>query len=156
ALLLDGMVPRRPDGSIAHHYTLRAPDGGPFLSAAVRGEGRFQLGVMTTSAWDDAYDVVVAPVALAALEAAVAERPSRGPGTPQPARAPDGTLAPASRTLWQVGAARIPAEGDALSLLEPLTAWLVERGRSLSARQLAEALAALAAFERSLIAQLAS
>ena len=46
------------------------------------------------------------------------------------------------------------AEGDQLDLLEPLTHWLVERGRSLSARELSGALTALTAFERSLIRQL--
>src|SRR5690606_6656187 len=149
ALLLDGMTARRPDGSIAHHYTLRAPDGGPFLASAVRGEGRFQLGVMTTSAWDDAYEIVGAPAAPAVLDTAATEVAARAHGIEETALVPDESYAPAFRTLWQVGASRIPAEGEALSLLEPLTAWLVERGRALSARQLAEALAALTAFERS-------
>jgi len=53
--------------------------------------------------------------------------------------------------VWQAGAATIPAEGPELELLEPLTRWLVERGRELSARTLAEALATLAAYERSVI-----
>ena len=62
ALLLDGMI-ARVHGAIDHHYTLRAPDDddGPLLGAAIRGEGRFQLGVMTTSAWDDAYEITLAP-----------------------------------------------------------------------------------------------
>ncbi|MFF1875715.1 amidase family protein, partial [Kitasatospora herbaricolor] len=74
----------------------------------------------------------------------------------QTALTPDPTYAPAFRTIWQAGAARIPAEGEALDLLEPLTKWLVGRGRALSARELSEALSALTAFERSLIAQLSS
>jgi amidase len=157
ALLLDGMIAKR-DGRIDHHYTLRAPydDDGPFLGTAVRGEGRFQLGVMTTSAWDDAYDVVVSPEARAALDAAVELFAEIGHGIEETALVSDPTYAPAFRTIWQAGAASIPAEGDAEDLLEPLTSWLVNKGRSLSARDLGEALSALTAYERSLIAQLSS
>ncbi|WP_085369995.1 amidase [Leifsonia sp. NCR5] len=157
ALLLDGMIARR-DGRIDHHYTLRAPydDDGPFLGTAVRGEGRFQLGVMTTSAWDDAYDIVIAPEALAALDAAVQAFSDLGHGMEETALVSDPTYAPAFCTIWQAGAARIPAEGDTENLLEPLTAWLLRRGRALSARELSEALSTLTAYERSLIRQLSS
>jgi amidase len=157
ALLLDGMIAKR-DGRIDHHYTLRAPyeDDGPFLGTAVRGDGRFQLGVMTTSAWDDAYEIVVSPEAQAALDAAVDAFAAMGHGIEETALVPDSTYAPAFRTIWQAGAARIPAEGDAEDLLEPLTKWLLNRGRALSARELSEALSALTAYERSMIAQLSS
>jgi amidase len=57
--------------------------------------------------------------------------------------------------VWQAGAAGIPAEGEQLALLEPLTQWLVAKGRELTARQLAEALATLADYERSVIRQFA-
>ena len=155
ALLLDGMI-ARVHGAIDHHYTLRAPDDddGPLLGAAIRGEGRFQLGVMTTSAWDDAYEITLDPAALGALDEAVLAFDALGHGIEQTALEHDETYAPAFRTIWQAGAARIPAEGDALDLLEPLTRWLVLRGRELSARQLSEALTALTAYERSLIRQL--
>ena len=43
-----------------------------------------------------------------------------------------------------------------MKLLEPLTRWLVEQGRAVGARELGVALAALAAFERSLIRQLST
>ncbi len=157
ALLLDGMI-ARVHGAIDHHYTLRAPDDddGPLLGAAIRGEGRFQLGVMTTSAWDAAYDIRIAPEARAALEMAEVAFDALGHGMEQIALVPDETYAPAFRTIWQAGAARIPAEGEAEDLLEPLTRWLVRRGRELSARQLGEALAALTAYERSLIRQLSA
>ncbi|MEV8214591.1 amidase [Leifsonia sp. NPDC077715] len=158
ALLLDGMIAKRPDGAIDHHYTLRAPydDDGPFLGTAVRGEGRFQLGVMTTSAWDGAYDIAIAPEALDAVAKAAELLDTMGHGLEDTALEPDDTYAPAFRTIWQAGAARIPAEGEVLDLLEPLTAWLVERGRALSARELGEALATLTAYERSFIQQLSS
>lgn len=157
ALLFDALV--RPDGGRpAHPYALRAPgEDGPFLAAATRGEGRFQLGVMTTSAWDSAHDVLIEPEALAALDLAVELFATMGHGVEQTALEPDESYAPAFRTLWQAGAASIPAETPKqLALLEPLTRWLVGRGRSLQARELAEALGVLTAFERSLIRQLSS
>ncbi|SEN83839.1 amidase [Cryobacterium luteum] len=155
ALLLDAMIAPR-DGHPDHHYALRAPgDETPLLAAAVRGEGRFQLGVMTTSAWDDAYDITIAPEAQAALDLAVAGFAALQHGLEETALKPDPSYVPAFRALWQAGAATIPADTDAqIALLEPLTQWLLARGRALSARDLAEALAALTAFERSFIRQL--
>jgi amidase len=156
AMLLDAMI-GRVNGRIAHPFTLRAPDdGAPLLGAAVRGEGRFQLAVMTTSPWDWAYDITLDPQARAALEVAVRELDAVGHGLEELALLPDDTYAPAFRTVWQAGAAGIPAEGDDLDRVEPLTRWLIERGRVLSARDLAAALAALAAYERSVIAQFSS
>ena len=53
--------------------------------------------------------------------------------------------------------AGIPAcTPDELALLEPLTAWLVGRGRALSAQTLAEALSWLSGFERRVIRRLSS
>jgi amidase len=156
ALLLEGMIRRTASGRPDHHFAVRAPreDEGPFLAAAVRGEGRFQLGVMTTSAWDADYPIAIHPDARTALDRAVAEFASIGHGIEETALRPDPTYGPAFRTIWQAGAARIPAEEDQLERLEPLTSWLVRRGRALSARELAEALSALALFERSFIEQL--
>jgi amidase len=155
ALLLDAMITPR-GGHPRHLFTLRSPgDTAPFLASAVRGDGRFQLGVMTTSAWDDDYPIDLAPEARAALDLAVAELAAIGHGLEETALTPDPGYAPAFRTIWQVGAASIPAETEAeLALLEPLTRWLIGRGRALTARSLAEALATLAAYERSFIGQL--
>jgi amidase len=150
AMLLDAMI-----AGSEYPYTVRAPswDGGPLLSAATRGEGRFQLGVMTSSPWDQAYDIRVSPEAHAALNFALGELSAIGHGIEEIALEPDDSYAPAFRTVWQAGAAGIPAEGKELELLESLTRWLVERGRELSARTLAEALVKLTAYERSIIRQ---
>ncbi|HEY0261112.1 MAG TPA: amidase [Lacisediminihabitans sp.] len=150
AMLLDAMV----EGG-EYPFTLRAPrwDGGRLLNAAVRGEGRFQLGVMTTSPWDDAYEIEVSAEASAALELAVRELDALGHGIEETSLEPDPSYAPAFRTIWQAGAGGIPAHGDDLLLLEPLTQWLVAAGREVSAVQLAEALSALARYERSIIRQ---
>lgn len=149
-MLLDALV----EGG-DYPFTLRAPrwDGGALLNAAVRGEGRFQLGVMTTSPWDDAYDIEIAPEASAALALALSELDAAGHGIEDFALEPDESYAPNFRTIWQAGAAGIPAEGTQLDLLEPLTKWLVLRGRQVSARELSSALNALVEFERSIIHQ---
>ncbi|MEO7349379.1 MAG: amidase [Terrimesophilobacter sp.] len=150
AMLLDVMV-----AGGEYPFTLRAPrwEGGALLNAAVRGQGRFQLGVMTNSPWESAYDIQVSPEATDALELAVRELDALGHGLESLTLDPDDSFSPAFRTVWQAGAAGIPAEGKALELLEPLTRWLVGRGRELSARQLADALTALSLFERSVIRQ---
>lgn len=149
ALLLDAMI------AGASPWAVGPPtwDGGAYLNAAVRGEGRFQLGVMTTSPWDESYEITVAPEATAALELAVTELAAIGHGIESVSLEPGGGYGPAFRTLWQAGAATIPADGDQLELLEPLTRWLVERGRALDARQLAEALQVLVEYERRVIRQ---
>ena len=150
AMLLDALI----DGG-EYPFTVRAPrwEGGALLNAAVRGEGRFQLGVMTTSPWDDAYDIEIAPEASAALALALSELDAVGHGIEEIALEPDESYAPNFRTIWQAGAAGIPAEGEQLELLEPLTKWLVLRGRQVTARELAGSLGALAEFERSVIRQ---
>ena len=150
AMLLDAMVEGGP-----YEYATRAPswDGGALLNAAVRGEGRFQIGVMTTTPWDSAYEITLSPEADAAIESAAYELSVLGHGLEDLELEPDDTYGPAFRTIWQAGAANIPAEGAQLELLEPLTRWLVARGRELSARQLAAALSTLTQFERSVIRQ---
>ena len=110
---------------------------------------------MTSSPWDDAYEITVSPEAAAALAVARTELDALGHGTQDFALEPDPSYGPAFRTLWQAGAAGIPAQGEQLDLLEPLTQWLVQRGRELTAQQLSGALLKLAAYERSVIRQFA-
>lgn len=151
ALLLDAMAGPSP-------WSVAPPswDGGAFLNAAVRGEGRFNIGVMTTSPWDSDYEITVSPDAAAALHLARTELDALGHGTEDYALEPDDSYPAAFRTIWQSGAADIPADTpEELALLEPLTRWLVERGRGLGARQLAGALRVLSVFERSVIRQFA-
>ena len=150
AMLLDAMI----EGG-RYEYATRAPswDGGALLNAAVRGEGRFEIGVMTTSPWDSAYEITLSPEGESALATAAYELSILGHGLQDYELEPDDSYGPAFRTLWQAGAANIPAEGAELELLEPLTRWLVARGRELGARDLATALATLTRFERSVIRQ---
>jgi amidase len=151
ALLLDGLV----DGG-AYEFATGAPrwDGGAYLNAAIRGEGRFQLGVTTSSPWESAYELELAPEARAALDLAQSELDGLGHGLEQFRLDPEDDYAGAFRTVWQAGAATLPVENDQLELVEPLTRWLIEGGRGLGARELAEALAWLTGFERRIIRRL--
>lgn len=150
AMLLDALVTTGD-----YHFSTAAPvwDGGAYLNAAVRGEGRFQIGVMTSSPWDTAYDIHLAPEAIDALELAKAELAAIGHGLDELTLEPSDSYAEAFRTVWQVGAATIPLDDAKLELVEPLTRWLIERGRAVSGEALATALEALVGFERSLIRQ---
>ncbi len=146
-LLLDALV--APSGSRAPWAT--APpdaDGSPFLSAATRGEGRFQLAVTTDSPWSTSYELTLDPAARVALDLAISEFSALGHGLDE-LRVPDEPgYADAFRSIWQAGAATLVLDDAQLEAVEPLTRWLIERGRRLGARELGDALAWLAGYER--------
>ena len=148
ALLLDALV-----GDAGVDFATEAPrwDGGAYLNAAVRGEGRFQLGVTDWSPWQSAYDVELSPEARAAVDLAIAELGAIGHGVEEFRPEPEPGYAGAFRTVWQAGSATIPLESAQLELVEPLTRWLVEHGRRISAVELADALEWLTLFERRVI-----
>ncbi|GAB3408421.1 amidase [Schumannella luteola] len=146
ALLLDALV-----GAGEYDHATRAPswDGGAYLNAAVRGEGRFQLGVTRWSPWSDEYEIAPHPESDDALALALRELDALGHGIedlPDPGAEPG--YAAAFRTVWQSGAAGIPVEEERLDLLEPLTRWLVDEGRKLTAVDLGRAISWLRDFER--------
>jgi amidase len=158
ALLLEGMITRDADGAAAYPYALRYPAGprGSYLDAATNRAGRYRIAVSTFSPWTGFYDIVPSPEAIAAHDAGVAALAGLGHALDELHREPDAAYAPAFRTLWMAGAAALPIDDPArLDLLEPLTRWLVGVGRKVSARELVEALGALAAFERTTIARIA-
>jgi amidase len=157
AFLLDGMIAKDGD-RIRFDHTLRppAPEDGLFLGAAMRGEGRFQIGVLLDSPWRHDYDITVGPEALRALQIASDALGARGHGLEEVSLEPSPDYAAAFRAIWQAGASLIPATTDEqLDLLEPLTRWLVLRGRELPASTLVWAIATLSEFEASVLAQFA-
>lgn len=131
------------------------PHSGPFLGAAIRGDGRFQLGVMTSSPWETAVELVLEPEARWAFDEAIAAFTRLGHGIDGVVLGPEPDYARHFRSVWMAGASRVPARTpDELALLEPLTRWLVAHGRALPTEALVDALDWLSGFERRLIAQL--
>jgi amidase len=151
AMALDALV--APDGVRRRPpFALVAPEDGPFLSAAVRGEGRFQIGVLEGSVWDDAVEIAVDPGSAAAVARATALLDELGHGL-ESVRLPGERYPELFRVLWAASAAGIPAHADEeLALLEPYTRTMLERGRALPAETLLGALTAAAAFERRAVA----
>ncbi|MEF2978245.1 amidase [Subtercola sp. YIM 133946] len=157
ALLLDGMV-APSGGSPRHHFTLRAPENldGPYLGAAIRGEGRFQLGVLLDSPWQLDYEITLDAEVLETFEQTVEVLSELGHGVESLSLLPAPEYGSAFRVIWQAGAALLPADDSTEHLLEPLTRWLMHRGRALDAGALVSALQTLSAFERSVISQFSS
>jgi len=154
ALLLDALVVR-PGSPAAWATQPPGAEDGPFLAAATRGEGRFQLAVSCDSPWSSAYDIQLDPAAREALDLAVREFAALGHGVEELHIPEEPGFADAFRAVWQGGAASLPLDAAQLALVEPLTRWLVEQGRALDARTLAEALSWLAGYERRTIARFA-
>ncbi|WP_298874895.1 amidase [uncultured Microbacterium sp.] len=145
-LLLDALVGLGP-----FSYATAAPGSGPFVDAARRDPGRLRLGVTTVSPWDDDEHIVLDTDARAAFDTTIAWLDDAGHAVTDADWHPFG-YAELFRVLWRASAARIPLSGADAELVEPLTAWLVEEGRRLSALELLGGLAAARAFERRTIA----
>lgn len=160
AMLLDALV--APTGRLVPTPTaLVAPGsaetGEPgFLGAAIRGEGRFSIGMLRGSVWDDEVEIRLDPANAAAVDRAAAALDDLGHGREE-VRLPGEDYAEFFRVLWQASATTIPAHTAAeLDLLEPYTRELVLRGRALPAERVVAALAGAAAFERRTIATFAA
>ncbi|WFR66348.1 amidase [Curtobacterium flaccumfaciens] len=151
-MLLDALV--SPTGlPEPRPYALVTPEvgDGPFTAAAVRGEGRFVVGLLNGSPWDDTVDVVVDPAARAAVATAVRVLGEVGHGVEDVAM-PRAPYAAAFRVAWESSAARLPmVPGIDLAELTPLVSWLVARGQSLTGTQVLDAMTALDTFSAALI-----
>ena len=141
-LLLDALV-----GLAPFSYATAAPGTGPFVDAARRDPGRLRLGITTVSPWDDDEDIVLDADARAAFDTAAAWLDDAGHAVTDADWHPSG-YAELFHVLWRACAARIPLSDADAELVEPLTAWLVQEGRRLSALELLGGLAAARAFER--------
>ncbi|CAN5196952.1 amidase [soil metagenome] len=150
AMLVDALIASGPAP-----FALRSPPShDPLLASAVRGEGRFQLGVLWSSPWDQTHEIRLDSGIRSAVELAIAEFQALGHGSDEVQWVPSG-YAELFTTLWKAGASTLPVEGEELELLEPITAWLVRAGRALGAQEVLTALAAASAFERATIASFA-
>ncbi|MDR7233022.1 amidase [Agrococcus sp. BE272] len=157
ALLTDALI-GRVNGVAPHGLTLRAPerDDGSLLAAAVRGQGRYRIAVMTGGTpWDETDDIRISPEATAAVDATVAALTAFGHEVGEVAL-PDASGYPEAFTaLWRGGAAAAPIARERRHLLEPLARWIVETSDGLTAGGLARAQLWATAFERRVLAAFA-
>ena len=109
----------------------------------------------TVSPWDDDEDIRLHSHARAAFDTAAGWLDDAGHHVTDAEWHPVGYAA-LFHVLWRASAARIPLSGADMDLVEPLTAWLVQEGRRLSALELLDGLSAARAFERRTIADFAA
>lgn len=163
ALLTDALI-GRVNGVTPHPLTLRAPerDDGSLLAAAMRGQGRFRIAVMTGGTpWDSSADIRIAPEATAAVDATVRALEAFGHELGEVAL-PDATgdlgvpgvdgYPAAFTALWRGGAATIPIPRAERERLEPLARWIVESSDELTAGGLASAQLWATEYERRVLA----
>lgn len=149
-LLLDALVGLSP-----FPYATAAPGHGPFVRAARTGSATYRIGATTVSPWDDDEDIVLDPAARTAFETAAVWLSDAGHPVTDADWHPVGYPA-LFRVLWRASAARIPLSAHDMTLVEPLTAWLVREGRALSAPELLGGLTEARAFERRTITDFAT
>ena len=125
------------------------------VSAAASPPAKMRIGVTTTTPWADEVECPVAPEAMAALEVAIAALTDAGheveqwPWTPLPG------YFEAFSVMWQASTTGTTFTDDEFSLLEPLTQFLVSRGRDVSGADLVRTTAWLRRFEYDTISQMA-
>jgi amidase len=149
AVLLDALV-----GLAPFAYATAAPGHGPFVDAARRDPEGLRVGITTVSPWDDDEDIRLDADARAAFETAAAWLSDAGHEVTDAAWHPFG-YASLFRVLWRASAARIPVSEDDMTLVEPLTAWLIREGRGLSSLDLLDGLTSARAFERRTVSDFA-
>ena len=165
-LLTDALI-GRVNGVTLHPLTLRAPehDEGSLLAAAMRGQGRFRVAVLTGGTpWDATDDIRIAPEATDAVDAAIALLEAVGhevgevalPDASGGLGVPGVAGYPAAFTdLWRGGAASIGVPQDERHLLEPLARWIIDSSDALTAGGLARAQLWATEFERRVLAAFA-
>ncbi|SDS41656.1 amidase [Agrococcus carbonis] len=163
ALLTDALI-GRVNGVTPHPLTLRSPerDDGSLLAAAMRGQGRFRVAVLTGGTpWDSVADIRIDPEATAAVDATIAALEAFGhevgevalPEAAGDLGVPGVAGYPGAFTdLWRGGAATIPIPRDERHLLEPLARWIIETSDDLTAAGLARAQLWATEYERRVLA----
>lgn len=149
ASLLDALT-----GLAPYPYATAAPGSHGFLNAARRPLPSARVGVTTVSPWDEDEDIRLDPDARDAVRTAASWLAGDGYDVEDISWRPHGYPG-MFRRLWRVSAARIPLSDADMDLVEPLTAWLVREGRTLSGIETLETLSAARAFERATVAAFA-
>lgn len=146
AAALDALAVEPPETLAA----VRRP-AGPFTACAEEKPGRLRIGRFRTPLTD----ALLEPDCLAAYEAAGAALAAAGHEMTDIEVALDPGFVDAFTDVWAVLAASVPVPPDGEALLRPVTRWLRERGRPLSATRFAAARGVLETSCRRAVAQTA-
>jgi amidase len=114
---------------------------------ALVSPGSLRIGVTTRHPWEDFVDTDLDPSAVQAHAKVRSVLEGLGHTVVELEWTPRGGYAEAFMTIWKASAVGLELSADQRTLLEPLTAYLVEEGDALSAGALAVALRELSAFE---------
>lgn len=136
------------------HWSTRAgADWSRLESSASRP---LRIGRTTATPWPTDWGVAPADDALSAWEHTTSALRGAGHEVIDLPWSPDQSYADHFFSVWIANASQIPVPDDKVADLEPLTQFLIERGRALPASELARALGALKVFERQTIAAFSS
>lgn len=124
-----------------------------FLEAALRAEGRFRIGISTSSPFDDHFPIAVAPEATAALQAGIDRLISLGHDVVEAPIRYSPVYPEAFTTAWTTMVAGAPIAPDREADLMPLTRTYRNRALKRSAAEFLAALNALKRFEWETIRQ---
>lgn len=139
-----------------YHWSTAAPRLRASLATSCETPpARLRIGVTTTTPWADGVDCPVDPEAIAALDAAIAALRDAGHDVEEWPWVPLPGYVEAFSLMWQASTTGTVFSDDEFALLEPLTKYLVSKGREVSAADLVRTTAWLRQFERNTISQMA-
>ena len=142
ALLLEALL-----GSGQTYRATHPGYEGPVRDKALVSPGPLRIGVTTRHPWEDFVETDLDPSAVHAHAKVRSVLEDLGHTVVELEWTPRGGYAEAFMTIWKASAVGLELSADQRTLLEPLTAYLVEEGDALRAGALAAALRELSAFE---------
>jgi amidase len=139
-----------------YHWSTAAPALSRSLSEAARDDSApLRIAVTTTTPWASDVDCPLDAEAEVALERAVAALEDAGHSVHPWEWAPLPGYFEAFSVMWQSSAAGMALSDEERDLVEPLTAYLVDRGRQVTGSQLMAAVSWLRQFEQHTISAMA-
>ena len=147
ALLLDALCGSEP----TFRATGQPPRPRSFRDALTEPLAPLRIGMTHASPFDDWLDISVDPEALTAMNRVAAVAEAAGHTVVPWQWTPMQGYGDAFYTLWRASATALWRNHVAPELVEPMTRYLMEQGRTLSAGDVVEALAVLTQFETNTI-----
>lgn len=136
------------------NWATRAPgEPGGYAASLAAPPRSLRIGVTRSSPWPSDWDITLQPEGETALAQAIDALVDAGHEVIEWDWEPTPGYADDFVALWTANAASLPVPHEQLEWVEPLTRYLIERGRELPAVDLVNALAGLRRFEHTTISQ---